>query len=130
MAVIYVCDLEHSVSFYTEVLGLRVTDQDPTAALLGSDGRSPLVLRAMGDSATRAPGSVGVECLVWAASGKEDLERADRVLRRRSAYVETRQAEGYTVVEGRDPDTVPVLLAYPTPDEIPLHDLPARVYAW
>ncbi len=130
MTVIYVRDLDASVSFYTEVLGLTVADREATAALLASTDRSVLILRSMGEGAMRAPGSLGVQLVVWAAQRAEDLDHAERVLKSRSVYVETRQGEGYTVVEGRDPDGSPVLLAYPPPDEVPLRTLPARIYAW
>src|SRR5215469_1405998 len=61
MALIVVGDLNASVSFYTEVLGLEVADRNPTAALLAGADRTPLILRSMGASAARAPGSAGVE---------------------------------------------------------------------
>jgi catechol 2,3-dioxygenase-like lactoylglutathione lyase family enzyme len=130
VAVVYVRDLDASVSFYTEVLGLNVTARESTAALLGSGDRSPLILRSMGQDAIRAPGSLGVQLVVWAAGREKDLDHAERVLKARSAHVETRRGDGYTVVEGRDPDGFPVLLAHPPPDEVPLRSLPARIYAW
>jgi catechol-2,3-dioxygenase len=130
MALVYVRDLDVSVKFYSEVLGLTATDREPTAALLAGQGASPLMLRSMGENATRAPGSTGVQFVTWAAARQEDLDRATRVLKQRSAYVETRQSEGCTVVEGHDPDGLPVLIAYPAPDQLPLHELPARIYAW
>jgi catechol 2,3-dioxygenase-like lactoylglutathione lyase family enzyme len=130
LATIYVSDLDTSVSFYTELLGLSVTDRDSTAALLASTTRSPLILRAMGSNATRAPGSLGVQYLVWAAATDKDLDRAEQMLKSHSAFVETRQADGYRVVEGRDPDGSTVLLAHPPPDQAPLQKLPARIYAW
>jgi catechol 2,3-dioxygenase-like lactoylglutathione lyase family enzyme len=130
LATIYVSDLDASVGFYTGLLGLSVSDREPTAALLATATRSPLVLRSMGPNATRAPGSLGVQYLLWAAASDEDLDRAERMLRAHSALVETRQADGYRVVEGRDPDGNPVLVAYPAPDEAPLRKLPARIYAW
>jgi catechol 2,3-dioxygenase-like lactoylglutathione lyase family enzyme len=126
----YVSDLDASVTFYTELLGLRVSDREPTAALLASAARSPLILRSMGADATRALGSVGVQYVVWAAATEEELDRAEQVLKARSAYVETRRGDGYTMVEGRDPDDFPVLVAYPAPDEVPLHAVPVRIYAW
>jgi catechol 2,3-dioxygenase-like lactoylglutathione lyase family enzyme len=130
VAVVYVGDLEVSVNFYSDVLGLEVTDRDATAALLAEEGRSPLILRAMGQDAARAPGSTGIQYVIWAAAGQSGLDKAERALKRHSAYVETRQGEGCTVVEGRDPDGCPVLLAYPAPDRLPLRELPARIYAW
>jgi catechol 2,3-dioxygenase-like lactoylglutathione lyase family enzyme len=129
-ATIYVSDLDASVRFYTELLGLTVSDQEPTAALLSSATHSPLILRSMGPNAMRAPGSLGVQYLLWAVATDKDLERAERMLKARSAFVETRQADGFSVVEGRDPDGSPVLVAYPAPDQMPLRELPARIYAW
>lgn len=58
-AVIFVRDLDRSVEFYREVLGLDVADSSPTAALLVNAGGAELVLRAMGDAAQRALGGVG-----------------------------------------------------------------------
>jgi hypothetical protein len=84
----------------------------------------------MGEDARRYPGGAGVQYLIWAAASEEDLEQAERMLRSRSAYIETRQGDGRTMVEGRDPDDSPVLIAYPGPDQLPLHTLPPRIYAW
>lgn len=130
LAVIYVRDLEASVSFYADVLGLKTVDRDATAALLGTDNRSTLILRSMGQNATNSPGSTGVQYVLWAVDGEQDLDRAEHALKARSAHVETRRAEGYAVVEGRDPDSTPVMVAYPAPDQMPLKTLPPRIYAW
>jgi len=35
-----------------------------------------------------------------------------------------------TVLEGRDPDDIKLIVTYPGPEEIPLHRLPARIYGW
>jgi catechol-2,3-dioxygenase len=130
LAVVYVSDLDVAVSFYTDVLRLSTSNREPTAALLATEGRSPLILRSMGENSMRSPGSIGVQYVVWAASDEQDLDHAERTLKARSAHVETRHGEGYTIVEGRDPDGCPVLVAYPAPDQLPLHSLPARIYAW
>ena len=89
-AVMFVQDLDRSVSFYTEVLGLEVADRSPTAALLASRGGSQLILRAMGSGAVHALGGVGVQYVVWTAADEADLERCERVLKKLSAYRETR----------------------------------------
>ncbi len=126
--VMFVQDLDRSVSFYADVLSLAVADRSPTAALLVS-GESQLILRAMG-SHGRALGSVGVQYVVWTAAGESDLHRSEQVLKDRSAHRETRTAEGAAVVEGRDPDDIMVVITYPGPDRAPLHKLPARIYGW
>src|ERR1700730_12856609 len=117
--VIFVQDLGRSVSCYTDVLELGVADLSPTAALLISAAGAQLILRAMGQGAAHALGSVGVQYVVWTAAGKEDLDRCERVLRKRSAHRETRSSDAVTVVEGHDPDDIPVMIAHPGPDECP-----------
>lgn len=128
--VMFVHDLDRSVNFYTETLGLEVADRSPTAALLSNAEGTQLVLRAMGLGADRALGSIGVQYVVWTATGKQDLERCEAVLRRRAAHRETRNHGEVTVVEGRDPDDIVLIITYPGPDEVPLHELPPRIYGW
>ncbi len=128
--VIFVHDLNRSVSFYTDVLALAVTDRSASAALLTSAGGTQLILRAIGSNAAHPLGSVGVQYVIWTASGKDDLDRCEQALKRRSAYTETRSTEQATAVEGRDPDDIVVMITYPGPDQAPLHELPVRIYGW
>jgi catechol-2,3-dioxygenase len=129
-AVMFVRQLDRSVSFYQEVLALGVTDRSPSAALLtGADG-SQLILRAMGGNAAHALGSVGVQYVIWTAAGEDDLNRCELALRERSAHRETRTGGAVSVVEGRDPDDIVVMITYPGPEQLPLQQLPARIYGW
>lgn len=132
--VMFVQDLDRSVSFYTDLLALEVADRSPTAALLTSPGGAQLILRAMGFNAAHALGSIGVQYVIWTAAGSEDLDRCERVLKNRSAHRQT-HSHGHgdaavTLVEGRDPDDIPVQIAYPGPEEAPVHELSARIYGW
>jgi catechol 2,3-dioxygenase-like lactoylglutathione lyase family enzyme len=128
--VMFVHELDRSVKFYTGILGLEVADRSPTAALLNNAEGTQLVLRAMGTGANRALGSVGVQYVVWTAAGKQELERCERVLREHGAHRETRVHGVVSVVEGRDPDDIVLMITYPGPDEVPLHELPPRIYGW
>lgn len=56
------------------------------------------------------------------------VQRCERVLRARSARVDTREAEGFTLIEGRDPSGLPVLVAYPGPDEVARLEIISRYY--
>jgi catechol 2,3-dioxygenase-like lactoylglutathione lyase family enzyme len=127
--VVFVQELDRSVDFYAGVLGLTVTDRSPTAALLSSPA-AQLVLRAMGGNAPHPLGAVGVQYVVWAADSPAGLEKCEQALKDRAAHRGTRSGDGHTVVEGRDPDDVVVVIGYPGPDEAPLRSLPARVYGW
>jgi catechol 2,3-dioxygenase-like lactoylglutathione lyase family enzyme len=128
--VMFVRDLARSVEFYTDVLALEVADRSPTAALLGSAGGSQLILRGMSTKGAHALGAVGVQYVIWASPSEDGLNRAERALKHRSAHRETRLLKGCAAVEGRDPDDIPVVITYPGPDQVPLHELPARIYGW
>ena len=129
-AVMFVRDLDRSVSFYADVLALEVADRSSTAALLASADGTQLILRAMGSNAEHALGGIGVQYVVWTAVGKDDLERCELALKQRSAHRDTRTSEQATAVEGRDPDDIVVMIIYPGPDQAPLHELPTRIYGW
>ena len=85
-AVMFVQDLNRSVSFYTEVLALEEVDRSTTAALLVSAAGTQLILRAMGSGAAHPLGSLGVQYVVWTAAGPADLDRSERALKERSTY--------------------------------------------
>jgi catechol 2,3-dioxygenase-like lactoylglutathione lyase family enzyme len=129
-AVMFVQELDRSVGFYAEVLGLEQADRSSTAALLASQAGAQLILRSMGQNAPHALGGIGVQYVIWTAAGAEDLTRCERVLRERSAHVETRVSAGVSAVEGRDPDGTVVIVIYPGPDQVPLRELPVRIYGW
>jgi catechol 2,3-dioxygenase-like lactoylglutathione lyase family enzyme len=128
--VMFVHDLDRSVSFYSDVLDLHVADRSATAALLIGAKRSQLILRAMGRGAEHALGGVGVQYVIWTADDADDLARCEKVLKDRSAWRDSRTTEHVTAVEGRDPDDIVVMITYPGPDQAPLHELPVRIYGW
>jgi catechol 2,3-dioxygenase-like lactoylglutathione lyase family enzyme len=128
--VMFVQQLGRSVDFYADVLGLEVSDRSPTAALLTSPGGSQLILRQMGSNAAHPLGGIGPQYAVWTARDGDDLDRAEAALRRRSAHQVTRTHDNVTAVEGRDPDDVVVMIAYPGPEDEPLRELPPRIYGW
>jgi catechol 2,3-dioxygenase-like lactoylglutathione lyase family enzyme len=129
-AVMFVQDLNRSVTFYREVLGLQISDHSPTACLLTSASGSQLILRAMGGGAVHSLGGVGVQYVIWTAADEADLDRCERALKELSAHRETRVGGPVKAVEGRDPDDIVVMIIYPGPNEAPLHELPVRIYGW
>jgi len=129
-AVMFVQELDRSLTFYQELLGLKVALRDEPAALLVSPEGFQLYLRSMGPGAQHPLGFVGIQYVVWTADGEEDLQRCERVLRRHSALVGTQTVDGFTWVEGRGPDDVPVVVTYPGPDRAPRHHILQRIYQW
>jgi catechol 2,3-dioxygenase-like lactoylglutathione lyase family enzyme len=133
-AVVFVRNLDRSLKFYTEVLGLAVIDRSPTAVLLGEgnggDDGPQLVLRAFGENAAHPLGSLGVQYLIWMTDSRDDLDRRTALLQQRSAFQETHTQGDAVTVEGRDPDDLVVMIGYRPPGQPAMHGLPARVYAW
>jgi catechol-2,3-dioxygenase len=129
-AVVFVRNLDRSLKFYTEVLGLAVIDRSPTAVLLGADDGPQLVLRAFGENAAHPLGSLGVQYLIWMTDSRDDLDRRTALLQQRSAFQQTHSNGDAVTVEGRDPDDLVVMIGYRPPGQPAMHGLPARVYAW
>jgi catechol 2,3-dioxygenase-like lactoylglutathione lyase family enzyme len=126
----FVEDLELSVTFYRELLGMEVSIKSTSAALLVSADGFQLYLREMAQNAQHAVGSIGVQYVIWTAAGDEDLRRCERFLKGRSAHVHTRAADGFTLVEGRDPSGAPFVMTYPGPDQAVRHEIMSRIYVW
>ncbi|MCL2554246.1 MAG: hypothetical protein FWE15_02655 [Actinomycetia bacterium] len=129
VVVVFVRDLEESAAFYCGLLRLSVVTRESTALVLSGPGGA-MVLRSIGPRGEHALGAVGVQYSCWAAAGSADLRRCERYLDERDALVETNTVDGRTVVEGRDPDGLPVMVMY-SPDGGDLSgEIMRRVYAW
>lgn len=129
-AVMFVADLDRSVIFYQELLGLEATARDDDAALLVSPDGYQLYLRVMGDKAAHFTGNIGIQYLIWTAESEEDLQRCERFLKVQWPGVTSTMTDGFRVVEGRGPDGVPVVVTFPGPGQAPRHEILKRIYAW
>lgn len=126
----FVHELDRSVDFYRELLVWDVALRDDSVALLVSPDGFQLYLRDMGPNAQHPLGAVGIQYLIWTADGENELRRCERTLRAHSTHVTTTTDAGFTVVEGRGPDGVPILVTYPGPDEAQRHKIIQRIYEW
>jgi CBS domain-containing protein len=126
--VVYVSDLARSLAFYQPLLRYPVTVSDADAALLTGPDGSQLCLQQVGDGPTRRNGGIGVQMVAWTAGGPNDLDRCTALLKERGAYERLDTSEGITSLEGRDPDGLPVIIAYPGPEQAPRHVIRSRIY--
>jgi CBS domain-containing protein len=125
-AVVFVSDLARSLSFYQPLLRYPITVGDADAALLTGPNGSQLYLRQAGDRSMLRDG-FGVQWVGWTAGDAHDLDRCSEVLKERGAYVGRDTSEGITLLEGRDPDGLPVIIVYPGAEHAPRHVIHDRI---
>ena len=119
-AYLQVSDLERSLSFYRDGLGLEAEWNDGTLAVLRSPGTAThtLVLREVGDGAERRLGEVGVTRLAWQMTDPADLDDAEERLSQHAVrHQRLREGDADRIVM-RDPDGLSVILFHagePTP---------------
>jgi len=115
-----VAELDRSVEYYCDVFACRVAVREPDAALLLTPDNFQIYMYARkGPRASRGVGAVGVHYVMWAADTEEELGRITERLRAYDATTYTQTAGGVTFVEGRDPDGIRVIVAYPDPEQLP-----------
>ncbi|MBM9438157.1 VOC family protein [Streptomyces bryophytorum] len=128
---VFVRDLDRSADFYQELLLMRVAVRTSTAVLLVGTDDTQVYLRVMGAGSEHPLGAIGVQYVIWTADSSEDLQRCERLLKERDAHIASRETgDGVTVVEGRDPDALPLVIAYPGPHATDRQEIMARIYAW
>jgi catechol-2,3-dioxygenase len=128
-AVICVRDRDRAVEFYSQLLDLEPALQTPEAVVLARENRDHVVLRVL-QHATHVSPSVGVEFLVWTATSRAELDRCVRTLEALDAHVATWNEGDLTVVEGRDPDSTPVLVTFPAATGPGWTSIPNRVFRY
>jgi catechol 2,3-dioxygenase-like lactoylglutathione lyase family enzyme len=128
-AVIFVRDLDRSKDFYHQLLELDVAMTSREAVLLYSGDGDHVILREL-ERATHTTGGLGVQYLVWTARDSEDLDRCEHVLQAWDAHVSTWVEQGIKVVEGNDPDRIPILVTYPAGPGADTTTFPTRIFAY
>jgi catechol-2,3-dioxygenase len=108
-AVLYVADLERSVTFYEEAFGMVVMAREPRAnaafmRLPRSGNHHDLGLFEVAAQGPRASGSLGLYHLAWQVDTIEELEEARLTLARVHALSGESSHGATKSVYGRDPD--------------------------
>ena len=129
-AVMFVSDLDSSISFYCELLDLTVSVRDETAALLVGHEKNQLYLRGIGPRADHPLGAIGIQYLIWSAEDVADLDRCEKLLWLQSDSVTRNNHDGFDVLEGPGPDGVPIMIVYPGPESLARDRIIPRIYSW
>jgi catechol-2,3-dioxygenase len=132
-AVLYVRDLERSVGFYTEALGVRVKTQVPgRAAFLQAEASTndhDLGLFAIGAQAGDSPAgrsTVGLYHLAWEVDTLAELSRISEVLGARGALVGASDHGTTKALYARDPDGIEFEVSWLLPADLLSDDITMR----
>ncbi|MPZ72750.1 MAG: VOC family protein [Nitriliruptorales bacterium] len=126
-AVLFVADLQRSVSFYTDVLGFEVVPMAPQglrAAFLqapGSTNDHDLGLFEIGAGAGASEAgrrTVGLYHLAWEVDTLDELERLNHGLVRAGALVGTSDHGTTKSLYGQDPDGLEFEIAWIVPADL------------
>ena len=110
-----VSDLDRSLSFYRDGLGLEVAWNDDMVAVLRGTGdtAATLALREVGAGAKQGLGQVGVTRIGWQVTSSADLDRAEERLAGHGAqYQRDDEPDGGRIVT-HDPDGLSIVLFLP-----------------
>lgn len=108
-AVLYVADLERSITFYQEAFGMTVMAREPRAnaaflRLPRSGNHHDLGLFGVGAQAPRPRGTLGLYHLAWQVDTIEELEAARLTLANLDAYTGESSHGATKSVYGKDLD--------------------------
>ena len=108
-AVLFVADLERSISFYSSVFGMTVMAREPRAnaaflRLPRSGNHHDLGLFGVGAQPPRPRGALGLYHLAWQVDTIEELEQARATLAEAGAYTGESSHGATKSVYGADPD--------------------------
>jgi catechol 2,3-dioxygenase-like lactoylglutathione lyase family enzyme len=117
--VVRVRELDRSLKFYCDVFSCRVVAREADMALLLTPKGFEIYLLQKDEFHTHGAGALGVRHLMWATDSQSDLQRITERLRVYDNAVFSHTVQGMTILEGTDPDGFRVMVAYPTPGQLP-----------
>ena len=128
-SVVFVSDLGRSVEFYRDVFSCEVALEARGAALLLARGGFQVYLIERGSRSMRPSGGIGMQYLIWTVDSHSDLEECLARLSARGRRTDSYASGGVDFVAGRDPDGIRILIAHPSPEELPRSVVDTHLYA-
>ena len=127
-SVIFVAELERSVSFYQKLFNCTVAVRQGNGALLLTPDGFQIYLVAKGSNQGHPTGGIGEHHLMWSTDSPAALAHFEQVLKDLGGYTYTHTDGEVVFVEGRDPDGIRVVIAHPSPEQQPRSVLDGRLY--
>jgi hypothetical protein len=118
-SVVFVTEVGRSVEYYREVFGCTASIQNLYSALVLTPAGFQIYLIAKGNRASHPLGGIGVQALIWTVETAGELDDLEQVMRDRGHYTHSRTTGGVRFLTSRDPDGIRILVAHPSPEELP-----------
>ncbi len=126
--VIRVSDMDRSLKFYCDVFACRVVIRESDMALLLTPDGFQLYVHADSGFRHRGPGTIGVQYLMWATDSESEFERIAQRLKVYDVAAYSYTQGGVKFVEGCDPDRERVIIAHPSPQQLPREVIAKRLH--
>jgi catechol 2,3-dioxygenase-like lactoylglutathione lyase family enzyme len=118
--VVRVANLDRSLQFYCDVFSCHVVSREADMALLLTPKGFQIYLHEVsGFQRGGAVGIHGVQYVMWATDSQSELQHITERLRAYDTAVYAHNVDGLAIIEGSDPDRCRVIVAYPSPRQLP-----------
>ena len=127
-SVVFVSDLDRSIEFYREVFSCERPLEARGAALLRDRAGFQVYLIERGSRSPHPSGGIGLQYLIWTVDSMSDLKECLVRLGARGRRTDSFTSGGVSFVAGRDPDGIRILIAHPSPEELPRSVVDTHLY--
>jgi hypothetical protein len=128
-SIVFVTEVSRSVDYYREIFACRASLQTSDSALVVTPAGFQIYLIAQGNRAPHLSGGIGVQALIWTVGTAAELDDLQQVMSDRGHHTESRTTRGVRFLTSRDPDGIRILVAHPSPEELPRSMVDAVLYA-
>jgi len=118
-SVVFVREVSRSVEYYREVFGCTASIQNPYSALVITPAGYQIYLIAKGDRTPHPSGGIGVQAMIWTVRTPAELDELEQVMTDGGHQTYSRTTHGVRFLTSRDPDGIRILVAHPSPEELP-----------
>jgi hypothetical protein len=127
-SVVFVSEVSRSADYYREVFSCRVSIENQYSTLMLTPAGFQIYLIARGNRAWHPVGGIGYQCLIWTVGSAAELDDMEQAMRDRGHYTYSRTTRGVRFLSTRDPDGIRILVAHPSPEELPRSVVDAVLY--
>lgn len=125
-SMMHVRDLDRSVQFYRDVFSCTTCLRTPDSALLLTPDGFQIYMHAKSAFRPVDAGVTGVLYIMWSTDTEDEFTQIAERMRVHDPSASVSTSDGLTLLDGRDPDGIRIVIAYPSPTQFPREVIAAR----